>query len=256
MSPLASGYADVDDLLTMLRVGVETELGDALRGLYVTGSLSYGDFDHGSSDIDFLAVTGRRFDGADRAALAAMHAGIAERYPVWAERIEGSYVLVDLLAHDAPPAEPRPYVNQGRLWDPDPGYGQEWLLNRYVLHHRAIPLIGPPAAEMFPEVPEAAMRAASVSSLHEEWEPLLQEPTILDDPHHAAYITLTLCRILHTAHVGGVASKRVAARWVIEQYGDRWAGLVTAALAWRHGEALDRREEILELIRFAATDLA
>lgn len=245
-----SSYDDVNDIVSRLSTGLDQALGARLAGLYLTGSLSYGGFDHGSSDIDFIAVLTERLSPDDRHAVAARHDEIAVAHPRWAERIEGSYLARDLLGYDDPPVEPRPYVNGGGLWDPDPGYGQEWVLNKYVLHHCGIALVGPPAAEMFPSVSLARTREASALSFHQEWEPLLEDPAILDDPHHAAYITLTLCRILHTARVDGVASKRDAAAWVIETYGEPWAALVRAAECWRHGQPLPMAAQVLEFIRF------
>jgi hypothetical protein len=103
---------------------------------------------------------------------------------------------------------------------------------------------------VFPAVDMAAMRAASLRSLHEEWEPLLADPAPLADPHLQAYVALTLCRILHTAAEDGVASKPEAAAWVTATH-PRWAGLVRRAEAWEHGKALYIAEDLLAFLRFA-----
>ncbi len=56
MTENAAGWPDVAGVLDALTAGIGRVFGGDLVGLYLTGSLSYGGFDHGSSDIDFLAV--------------------------------------------------------------------------------------------------------------------------------------------------------------------------------------------------------
>ncbi|MEP6599681.1 MAG: hypothetical protein ABJB98_09590, partial [Actinomycetota bacterium] len=192
-------YPDVDEVLRLLNSGLDEILGEQLLGLYLTGSLSYGGFDPGSSDIDLLALLQRPITAAQRLALSALHLDLAIQQPKWAARLEISYLPRHLLASSDPPAQPPPYVNGGRMWDPDPRYGQEWTMNLFVLGGRGIALRGPAPADVVPDVSMTAMRAASLRSLHQDWAPLLDDATPLHDPHHQAYITLTLCRILHTA---------------------------------------------------------
>ena len=242
-------YPDVAQVLRLLAAGLDDILGEELLGLYLTGSLSYGGFDPGSSDIDLLALLQRTITPAQRTSLRALHRHIAAQQPQWAERLEMSYLSRHLLASAAPPAEARPYVNGGQLWDPDPVYGQEWTMNLFVLRERGIALRGPVPSVVFPAVGMAAMRAASLRSLVEEWLPLLDDPTRLHDPHQQAYITLTLCRILHTAREDGVASKRDAAAWVRRTY-PQWAQLVRRAEAWQHGQRLDLTDDVLAFARF------
>lgn len=242
-------HGDVDQVVRLLEGGLDSLLGEQLLGLYVTGSLSYGGFDLDSSDIDVLALLHRPITPQQRGSLRALHAHIATQQPRWAARLEVSYLPRHLLDSKGPPVEPRPYFNCGQLWHPDPRYGQEWTMNLFVLRHRGIALRGPAAADVFPDVDLAAMRAASLRSLYEEWEPLLDDPRPLNDPHQQAYITLTLCRILHTAVQDGVASKRDAAAWV-QQAHPQWAPLVRRATAWRHGEPLCLADEVLAFLRF------
>src|SRR5262245_22851655 len=207
--PALAGYPDAVAVLRALQHGIPRVLGDTLVGLYLTGSLSYGGFDPASSDMDFLALCRQRPSADEIAALSAMHRDIARQMPRWAERLEGGYIWESLLSSLAPPRDPRPYINGhgGALWAPEPRYGQEWIMNLFFLHERGVALVGPPAADIFPRVSMHRMRQASLRSLHDEWKPLLANDSPLNDPHYQAYVTLTLCRILHTQQVDGVASK-------------------------------------------------
>src|SRR5262249_24241964 len=124
----------------------------------------------------------------------------------------------------------------------------------FVLHERGVALYGQPAAAVFPAVSLQQMRQASLRSLHEEWEPLLADDSSLDDSHYQAYVTLTQCRILHSQQVDGVASKRDAAQWVKDTYGDTVRGTVERAERWEVGQPLDMKGEVLELLRFTLTE--
>jgi hypothetical protein len=252
--PALAGSPDVVAVIRALQRGIPRVLGDTLVGLYLTGSLSYGGFDPASSDIDFLALCRRRPCADQIAALSDLHQDIAGQAPRWAKRIEGSYIWESMLSSLEPPGEQRPYVNGGSMWVPEPRYGQEWTMNLFVLHERGVALVGPPAAEVFPRVSMQQMRQASLRSLHEEWEPLLANDAPLDDPHYQAYVTLTLCRILHTQQVNGVASKRDAAQWVKDTYGKAIRRTVERAEQWEVGLPLDIKREILDLLRFTLAE--
>lgn len=249
-------HQDVNDILASLTQRLPEILGQELVGLYLTGSLTYGDFDRGSSDIDFLAVLARELSDAEFALVTEMHAQIAERYPVWAERIEGSYITQDMLGCIEPPVQPRPYINRGSFWNPDPPYGNEWLINLFALRERGIALVGPEPSELIRHsVDIQDVRKASARDLFEEWVPKLQEPEFFESDHHQAYVVRTLCRILHRAGHDGVVSKRVASSWTKRAYGEPWSSLIERAERWQHGRKLDAAFEIMEFIRFAADEM-
>jgi hypothetical protein len=248
-------YDDVNAVLAILADRLPLILGEQLVGFYLTGSLTYGDFDYGSSDIDYLVVMTMEIDAAQRISLIDLHAEIGERYPVWRERIEGSYVTTSMLPNIMPPPQGRPYVNQGAFWDPDPPYGNEWLLNLYVLRECGVAILGPKPRELVGPVRIEDVREASRRDLVEDWVTRLDDPAFPPDSHHEAFVTLTLCRILHRETHDEVSSKRVAAAWVKERYGEPWRSLVERAEHWRHGEEMHAAEEVRAFIRFTRGEL-
>ena len=252
MATLDTAPEDVRQVVAQLRDGIAAALGSGLVGLYLTGSLTYGDFDPGSSDIDYLAVLRGPLTPAQRAALVDLHTEVGVAHPIWRERIEGSWVTLDMLPSIEPPVTPRPYVNGGAFWDPDPRYGNEWLINRYVLQECGIPLVGPPFRHLTPPLGIEPVRAASRRDLFAEWLPQVDDPRFLPDSHHEAYATLTMCRILHRQFADDVVSKRGAAGWTRNRVEPRWQDLIDAALDWHHGQVLDRRAEVLAFVRFTA----
>jgi len=52
-----TNLVDIKNLLDLLLVEIQKVLGKKLKGLYLYGSLVWGDFDIGVSDIDLLATT-------------------------------------------------------------------------------------------------------------------------------------------------------------------------------------------------------
>lgn len=252
MNVLDTSPAEVRQLVAELRDGIGQTLGQSLLGLYLTGSLTYGDFDVGSSDVDYLVVLQHPLTPDQRVALIDLHAALGRRNPEWRERIEGSYVTPDLLASIDPPDISRPYVNQGKFWEPDPPYGNEWLINRYVLQECGVPLIGPGFRDLTPPIGIEPVRAASARDLFAEWLPQVDDPEFLPDSHHEAYTTLTMCRILHRQFNDDVVSKRGAARWVRSRVEPRWRSLIDSALAWQHGQVLDRRADACAFVASTA----
>ena len=51
-----TSYPDINNVLLFISNGIENILGKKLIGLYLFGSLTYGDFNPDSSDIDLVAI--------------------------------------------------------------------------------------------------------------------------------------------------------------------------------------------------------
>ena len=85
-------YPEVNTVLDELLREVRAVLGPEFVGMYLYGSLSSGDFDPPSSDIDFLVVTGDDLPEETLEALRAMHARIAAAGGHWVKELEGSYI--------------------------------------------------------------------------------------------------------------------------------------------------------------------
>ncbi|HEV2128491.1 MAG TPA: aminoglycoside adenylyltransferase domain-containing protein [Thermomicrobiales bacterium] len=245
-------HRDINAILVELTSRIGEITGEVLTGCYLTGSLTYGGFERGSSDIDYLAIMRQPMPASVRAVLEAAHAVIAQRFPEWAERIEGSYITEAMLGSLDPPPEPRPYINGGMFWDPDPRYGNEWLINLYALRSCGVALIGPDPERVIPPIAIEDVREASRRDLLEEWVPKLEDRAFFASSHQQAYVTLTICRVLHRAENDEVVSKRVAARWVRERYPDPWIiDLVDRAERWEHGQRMGDPQAARNFILYA-----
>src|SRR3990172_11921967 len=87
-------FPDINRLLESLLSRMRQILQERLVGVYLYGSLTTGDFDPGSSDIDLLAVTSSDVSGRESGSLRAMHLEFARENPGWEDRVEVAYLSV------------------------------------------------------------------------------------------------------------------------------------------------------------------
>ena len=251
-----ASFPDINDILTLLTKNLKDILKNQLIGVYLTGSLTYGDFDQGSSDIDLLVVLYSTLSSEERKKIENLHTQIESQNPKWATRIECSYITDDMLQCIDPPAKPRPYVNGGKMWNPDPPYGNEWLINLYALYECGVALIGPdPKILIGHSVDVEKVREASKKDLYQLWKSLTSNGSVTMSDHFQAHWVLTLCRILYRDKHDLISSKRTASSWVKKTYGNPWVDLIEKAENWQHGEIMNSTNEILEFIRFVLKEL-
>lgn len=90
-------YIDVNSLLERLLSQLQRILQHKLVGLYLYGSLTSGDFDPQSSDVDLLAVISPDLSESEFEALRVMHRDLVRDNPVWDDRVEVAYVPAEAL---------------------------------------------------------------------------------------------------------------------------------------------------------------
>jgi hypothetical protein len=241
--------ADVRSALEAFGRRARVTLQDTLLGLYISGSLTMGDFQPASSDIDFLAVTSRTLDAADLPRIAALHASLAEVHPL-AGRLEGAYAAAARLSA-AGIAGAIICVEPGRQADLKPGdYSAD---NMWALRYAGLSLVGPPPSALLPEVGEDVVRAGLQSYLAELIERAERAP------HHKPGETLlNMARCIFGIKEARACTKREAAEWLSAQDPGLREGL-SAALCLR-GQARDEDSQAVQdgltrIARFANADL-
>jgi len=251
-------YEDINQLLEELSLGLQKNLGDDLIGFYFTGSLTYGDFNRESSDIDFLVVTKVPIQENDFNKVQKLHETIGQQFPEWKKRLEGSYVTEEMLQSTEPPKVKRPYVNAGKMWQFV--YGNEWIINKYALYTCGKTIYGSSPHDIMKPVTIEQVREASKRDLQQDWLPKVNDPQAFCNPdydssHLQAYAALTLCRILYRQFHDDVSSKKVAAAWVKEKYPE-WRELIEKAESWKHGYALKEEASIKKFITFVISKIS
>ena len=229
MNAYPTPYADVNQMVHMLVTDIRAVLGESITGIYLDGSLAYGDFDE-ASDIDFLVVTAERVSEAQFAVLHDMHARLNAGPSQWATQLEGSYLSRIAVRRYDPADAYHPNIERGSgqqlKWaQHDAG----WMTHRYVLRERGIVIDGPPARTLIDPVSPDDLRSAMRGVLGGWGTQLLAEPVWLNSAGYQPYAVLSLCRILYTLHRGTIASKQAAAQWAKPVLGQPWEGLIERA---------------------------
>jgi hypothetical protein len=243
-------YPGINKVLDLLLSGVKNILGKQLVGMYLYGSLSSGDFDPQSSDIDFVVVTEDVLPPETVSALEAMHKNIWASGLKWAAKLEGSYVPKGLIRRHDPHASPCPTVNEGEFFVDQ--RGSDWISQRHVMRECGVTVYGPDPKTLIDPVSPDDIRQAILGVLQEWWFPMLANPDWLrrhGSVYHA-FAVITMCRALHAFKHGAIVSKPAAAKWAQAEFGAQWEALIEKALASQHGGGPGFLGEALEFIRF------
>jgi predicted nucleotidyltransferase len=244
-------YPDVNKILNLLLTNVQEILGNQLVGMYLYGSLSSGDFNPETSDIDFLVVTTSTLSDKAIAELRSMHQRIWKSGLNWASKLEGSYIPKrDIRRHD-PHSPPCPTVNEGKFYLDK--RGSDWIIQRHVIREQGTVLAGPDPKTLIDPVSPEDIRRAVKGVLQEWWAPMLEDPSWLKNhgSEYHAFAILTMCRALYALEHGSIVSKPMAARWAQKELGERWSQVIDRSLAQPDGsEDQDLYNESLAFIRF------
>jgi hypothetical protein len=242
-------YPAINTVLIEWAEGLKRLLGKKIVGLYLSGSLAYGDFVPERSDIDLQAVVRSPLAEDELRSVEELHRQLEGRHPQWADRIECSYVLLELMRELTPPATPRPWWGFGS-WYAEAPAGNEWIINHYLLSKHGIALEGPDFNELIPPIDIHTVRQASARDLFQEWVPKIDDGVWLSNSHYQSYLVLNLCRILRILIDGQPGSKKAAGQWAKATY-PQWKNLIEEAERWAYGGEMKRQAEAVAFLRFA-----
>ena len=195
-----------------------------LRGLYLYGSLTTGDFSPAASDIDLLAVTASRPEGAELDRLRTLHLDLA--------RAGGAYARLNCL-----------YVPDGTLADSERlhtyWYGDrftEWNLKVMTvaeLRHAGRSLHGPWPPPGLPDISPGELREQARAELTGYWRRLTYRPGIWLQDKWVDFALVTLARAAAVLRDGSLITKSQAIAelhqfgvpgWLTDQIRRRRAG--------------------------------
>mgnify|MGYP003329255604 CR=1 FL=1 len=240
---------EIKALLDELLAGVQAALGPELVGMYLYGSLAYGGFVAGRSDIDFLVVTRGRLDAPRLAALESLHRELLASGQPWASALEGAYLPAHFLRRHDPSDEVHPALTHEEGFVQD-HFGSDWDLQRYTLLRYPVVLAGPPPDELIDPVDIADLQRGARRLLDGWWRQPLEGADWIRPPGYQAFAALTMCRAIYLLERGEFPNKPQALAWAQQQLPAERAALATAADAWREGQDFDRLEEVLAFIRY------
>jgi hypothetical protein len=168
--------------------------------------------------------------------LASVHARFDASGSPWAGKVEMVYVARQALRQPHSDNTQYPQVEKERGFFLD-RLEDGWLSQCYIVREHGMTLAGPDPRTLIAAIDADAMRRM-VAQIPEMWlDAAHNDPTWLAwlrTRQNQAFVTLTLCRLLYTLEMGGVASKPAAARWAQALLGEPWATLIQRALAAQH----------------------
>lgn len=234
-------HSEVNAALSHFNAHLHTLLGSRFIGMYVVGSLSLGDFNLDTSDIDFIVLIDGDIEDSLVNALRDMHADFAASDSSWAERIEAIYITPDAFDLSRPNHKRYPQVEKGvKLFTAPLEDG--WVFQCYSLREYGIIVSGAdPHTLILPINPKHYPPA--VAAIAQMWlDSIANDPTWIDwlrETPHQQFVIFTLCRLLYSLETGDVASKPAAARWAKTHLPPQWVALVETSLTNPHSELSD-----------------
>lgn len=252
MKPISpTPYPDVNELLGILLTHAKDILKDQFVGMYLYGSLSSGDFNPDTSDIDFLFITKNQLSSETVTQLEAMHKSSWANSHKRAGKLEGAYVPKELIRRHDPDAAPCPTINEGKFYLDS--LGSDWIIQRHVVREYGVVIEGPDPKILIDFVSPDDIRSAVMGVLREWWFPMLEDASWLKDNHRGyhSFAILSMCRALHALEHGTIVSKPVAARWAKQSLNERWSSVIDLALLAQkpHPAEFDLLHDALALIQ-------
>ena len=235
---------------------VRETLGDAVIGVLLHGSAVTGGLKP-RSDLDILVVVSRATTLDERRALVARLLGISDRedQPGFERPLELTILVQPDVRpwHYPPPmdfqyGEWRRAELEGGDLEPEKPLNPDVAILITAVLGASVPLVGPPAAELFDPVPAADLRRALTDEL----------PSLLADLEtDTRNIVLTLARIWVTVVTGEIRSKDAAADWALERLPAEHRPILARARAIYLGDEPERWNDLRDqLHRFADQVLA
>lgn len=201
-----------------------------VEGLYLHGSLGFGEWYDGDSDVDYVAVLAERPDPDTVRVLEKVHAEMAAAPP-----FDGCHVIWADLAGDPTTAPDVPCTLGGE-------FAAEWRVDLHPVtwHELAthgVHVRGPGLAELPIWTDQRTLREYTHSNLGSYWaaqaDALRQFPDEAGEPEQVKWSVLGVTRLYHLLSTNELTSKCGAGRYALEVFDERWHPVVREALAIR-----------------------
>jgi hypothetical protein len=204
-----------------------------VQGLYLHGSLGFGEWYAGRSDVDFVAVTARRPDAATARLLEEVHERLGESFP--RPPYDGFYVTWEDLALPTSDCPDVPCTLGGQ-WR-DEGRFDVNPVTWHELARHGVTVRGPELEEVDIWTDPQALRAYTHANLESYWAEgaasLRQFPAEAARADVVSWFALGIPRLHHLLATDRLTSKDGAGRHAVAAFGERWRPLVAEALAYR-----------------------
>jgi len=226
--------AEVTDVTSEFLRLADARAPGLVEGLYLRGSLGFGEYFEGQSDVDFTAVLCARPDADQLAALAAAHEAVSAAHPK--PHFDGFHLVRDDLARPPDQCPDLPVMFDGAF---KPGARNDvHPVSWHELARHGIAVRGPALSERDVWTDDVMLRAYSHGNLSSYWagvaDTLARHPgEETSDPWIAAWCVLGVSRLHHLLATGTLTSKCGAGRYALTAFGEQWHRIIREALRAR-----------------------
>lgn len=218
-----------------------------VEGLYLHGSLGFGEWYDGRSDIDYVAVLAERPDDRAVAVLREVHDEVASTFQH--PPFDGFHLTWEDLERP-PSACPDLPCTQAGLFHEEARLDVHPVTWHELARH-GVTVRGPDLDEVAIWTDDAALRAYTHDNLATYWrgevDVLARFPAEAARPDIVTWCVLGVSRLHHLLATGALTSKTGAGRYAMSTFDERWRPIVTEALAVRMtGETSGRYDDAPE----------
>jgi predicted nucleotidyltransferase len=217
-------------------------------GIHLFGSLAYGGFNEKSSDIDLVVITESFLAKTEIECVKNIHKNLDKISTKWSNRLEVSYTPIEMLKNKNIPILPRPYFN--KIFYNEANYGNEWLINNYLLLNYGKTLYGQDFKTFVDyNITIDDIKEACFNDFLEEWLPKIDDDEWFSNSHYQAYTVLNICRIIYTIFNSEIENKQKSTKWVSQKYPE-WKVLIEEAEQWDYSKSMNKQNEIKKYIEY------
>ncbi|HET6624817.1 MAG TPA: aminoglycoside adenylyltransferase domain-containing protein, partial [Nocardioidaceae bacterium] len=204
-----------------------------VEGLYLHGSVGFGEWYDARSDIDYVAVLGQRPDAATVEVLRHVHGRVCETFP--RPPFDGFHLTWDDLArppYDCPdlPCTQAGYFHDEERLDVHP-------VTWHELAHHGIALRGPAPESVAIWTDQQVLRGYTHDNLRDYWQPAVEAlrkfPEEAAKPEQVTWFVLGTARLHHLLATDRLTSKTGAGRYALEAFDPRWRPIIAEAIVFR-----------------------
>jgi streptomycin 3"-adenylyltransferase len=201
---------------------------ETLFGIYVHGSIAYGDFAEHRSDIDIIAVLKRPLNANELLKLREWFGSPVMQESPWIKKLEMDFPVLATLIADSKYGAPATHFQDGNLDDMENGVDGSNPIAWVGILDCGITLYGPDPKDFVPEITEEKVIRAQKG----EFDVLVEnyDDWMRRDTWNQVYVITNLCRIAYYLSEKKIASKVAATQWCLDKVPEEYRHLMTFAL--------------------------
>ncbi len=241
---------DLNAFLLAIRNQLLMKFKDYIIGIYIYGSISYGEFEKFRSDVDVMVFLNTRLLDKDFEDLKKIYEVPQLRNSRWIKKLEMDYVFIGDIKPVKNIVNTVCFRNDKLINSKIEGFSMD-LSN---ILDCGIVLYGPTPSTFIPEIEEKLIEEALLDKFNHlkgnapKWSAI--------DFWNEMFIIIQLCRIIYSVkNKDKVVSKKKAAKWCSENVPDKFKSIIKTALKgidnWEKPTDEEIKNKLTDFIEYA-----